>query len=302
MKHFLRYFLVALALCLLPVSAAQAATCYWFYGGTDHNYSTPGNWWTLDNHLVACAASGNYPHSSGDIANLDASSGSDTVIQDVDINLGATGTLNATGFTGAWDNSSGNHNVTANTVTFSSTGNPALTMGSGTWAQSGTSPTWTFTTTGSFSGASAAISLENLPTSGLGASTFSGGSHTFGAATLAAYAGGGVYSFATTTTFASFAATPSANIVIASGITVTSTAAVTLTGTASNPFSFGTSANNGTVATFTVGSGSTCAYCAFRSITSSNMSATCSFNLGGNTLNSISNSCGGASGGYIIGQ
>ena len=87
-KFFLRYALAALALCLLPVSAQAAVSCYWFYGGVDHNYSTAGNWWTSDAHSTPCAAIGGYPHSTSDTANLDASSGSDTVIQDVDITIG----------------------------------------------------------------------------------------------------------------------------------------------------------------------------------------------------------------------
>lgn len=307
----LRYFLAALALCLLPVSA-QAATCYISTGGGSVNWSDSTKWFAGSGGTGgACGAAGGYPSGSSDIGYLNASSGGGTVTVDVALSIL---TIDESGFTGTLSD-------TAQAVTLAqgyncgSGSSATLSLGSVTWTVNGVNnPVWgdngtclaTVTATSStlkFAPSSAGIPQINL------------GGHHYGTIELnvASNTHGNLYSFSVYSGTIDTLTLDTVPMVLTFGTsnTYTFTNPWAFVGTASNPISIsgsfgGTGAGQSAFALSTLGN-STCAYCGFSNMkfTTGALVATNSFNFGiitqsGGTA-SITGPSGGGGGGYIIG-
>ena len=300
MKSFLRYFLVALALCLLPVSAqaancnAASGNCYWIGGTGTMDFATDSAHWSNSSGGTTCSCE---PQGGGTPAALifDGSSGGGTVTFGATVNVLQ---ITATAFTGTLDDS-GNYAVTWADRFYHSiggAGSPSLLMGNGVW----TGGSFTLGTTTSFTKGGASLVLSgglNNPDS-----------TTFNAITINP-AAGYTFTFSNTATFSSITITPPAYVIIqqAKIITDTDAGGLNIAGTSSNGVFLRGSSSAGVSSNLAVSNPSVATYTAFYNINveTSSMTATNSVNAGHNTSSaggSISISGGGTSGGYIIGQ
>lgn len=135
-----RFLLSLVAFVSLSVSA-EAATCFWVGGtGTWDNSTDAAKWSSSSGGSGStCAATGGVPKNAGDIATFDGSSGGGTVTNNVDINI-AQITIGA--FTGTLDFATNNKNVTLSTaMSLTGAGTKTLNMGSGTWTLTATTGT-----------------------------------------------------------------------------------------------------------------------------------------------------------------
>lgn len=287
----LRSLAAAIGFLFLVTAPAHAVvTCFLVTGGGSVNWSDTTHWSSSSGGSGStCAATGGYPHSNGDIATLDASSGGGTVTIDVDIPNGYT--LTAGAYTGTLADTA--HNVTwSQSATICNSGSTGtFNLGAVTWTF--TSSNVSFIDGGGCSGGfTATSSTIALSPSAAGNMTFqSSGSHHWGTVTTTtASTSGSAYIFTTvtgTTTIDTFtvAATP-AILTFSTSSSWTFTNAVSITGTASNPvyISGGPNAIGLGRAVFNFTAGMTCAYCAiWGTVTNAGaLTATNSFNIGYN--------------------
>ena len=254
------------------------ASRFWVGGTGTWDSSTTTHWASVTNGSSGATAPG-----SADTATWDINSGGGTTT----VNWGATVTVQSItngAFTGTWDNSANNNNVTLSATTaFSGTGSGTRTinLGSGTYTLTSTTNNaviWTFAViTGlTLSAASSVIDFTGSVAAGLG-QTFSGGGQAYGTLRisgarfncgLALANAGGTIATLTNTAAAYISLTSSLTITtltqsaqltlaIGSAQTITLTNAATLTGTAASPLAIlnGSDLAISTTATITCASG-----------------------------------------------
>ncbi|WP_456777733.1 hypothetical protein [Bradyrhizobium sp. USDA 3315] len=267
--------------------------------------SINGFWDTTNaNNWVSSSGGTDYGQtvpSSADNATFDANSGGGTVT----VNFG--GTISLVGltmgaFTGTFDNSVNNNNITCSGATnpfnLSGTGTRTIKLGTATYAITHGGGSWQMGTTTNltFQGSSAAIVF----TGGAGGKTFNGGSQTYGALTLGSTPGTGILFINGSNTFGTFAVTAPCFVQLQSASTTTLTGAVTIVGSSSSQIGISAEDNN-TTATLALAGGSTFQWCGFRGVIfTGSPTITSSFDLGNNSGATISGpSSGGGSAGVI---
>lgn len=294
MKRYL-LGLALLALLLLPPQHAEAASRFWV-GGT-------GTWDASDTtHWAATSggAGGQSVPGTGDTVTFDANSGGGTVT----LNFGGTITIQslATGaFTGTWDNSVNNNNVTFTASagwTNNGSGTRTLKLGSATYTiQSGTGD-WTFGTTTNltFLGSTSAIVMGGSTST---QKTFSGGGLTYGTVTFGASSGSGYFTVTGSNTIGTLNVT-GPNRVLFTNSTTQTVSTTNLNGTSSGQILI-ESVNITVTAAFAVTT-FTGAWTAFRAMAfTGSPTATNSFNLGNNSGITINAPASGTGGGIIGG-
>lgn len=222
---------------------------------------------------------------SGDTVTFDANSGGGTVT----LNFGGTITIQSLtmgAFTGTWDNSVNNNNVTitnsGTAFNISGSGTRTLKFGTATYTLSGTNATMTSATVTNltFTGNTGCT----IAFTGTGARTFTSGSISHGNITVGAASSGGSFTIngSSTMTLNGLSISPTNYIVIASGITVTISTAFTWTGTSSNQIAV-VAGTPGSSASIAAAASSTAAWTAFYMVTfTGSPTASNSFDLGGN--------------------
>lgn len=248
-------------------------------GGTDYGQTVPG---------------------SSDNVTFDGSSGGGTVT----LNLGGSLTILSLGlgaFTGTWDNSVNNNNITAtassNAFNLSGSGTRTIKLGTATYTATSSSGSWAMGTVTNltFQGDSATIAFTN----NLGGKTFRGGGKTYGTLSVAAQSGNSLLSILDTNTFGSLSITAPCCIELTTGAVTTVSNPISIVGSSSNQIGFLPSANNSN-SDLALASGSTFQWCAFRGVAfSGSPSITNSFNLGNNSGATINGPTGG---GALIGM
>lgn len=219
-------------------------------------------------HIAATsggASGASYP-GTGDTMTWDANSGGGTVTITAPHTFQA---LTMGAFTGTWDNSVGNHNITVTNTSsaFSITGSGTRTirLGSATYTLSAAGAVWQATTTTNltFVGSSANIVFAQGNGSTLNGGGLSYGSISFGASTsLAAYLISGANTFGTVTI------TAPNWIQFPSTVTTTISNAFNWVGTASGPIMIVSSSPTGSsAANIAAAGGSTASWCGFRTVT-----------------------------------
>ena len=313
----LRYFLAALALCLVTAPAYAVNSCYWV-GGTG-NWSDGGNHWAsaTGGTIGTCTGTGggagtHYPLGTADAANFDANSGGGTATNDVsNLNIFQ---LNMGGYTGTLTNAVNNYNITLSSFSCSSGSSAGLNLGTGTWTitSSGSAAAWSDNSTCLSSLTSSGSTLAFNATSG-GAILIQLGNHHYGTISLT---GASV-----TTSWVDFTAyggtvdtlnvSAPAYVQFTSNVTFTFTNPWNVIGTSSHIVTFygsqSTAGAQKTLLDLSVSSASLCTYCAIGQFTigQGTLTATSSFNIGnmstsGGGAYSITAPSGGG-GGYIIG-
>jgi hypothetical protein len=293
MKSFLRYALVAIALCLLPVSAqavncnVTSGTCFWIGGSGTMDLATDSAHWSNTTGGTTCSCE---PAATPTLT-FDGSSGAGTVTFGATINVF---TINATTYTGTLDDS-GNYAVTvSNSINIGGAGSPSLIMGSNVWSAGN----FTLGATTTFTKGTSSLVLTGTLTNPDGT--------TFNGITIAPPAGT-TFTFASTATFSSITVTPPAIVIfqVAKVITDTDAGGLNLAGTSSAGILIrGSSSTSSNLA---VSNPSVATFAAFynMNIETSSMTATNSVNAGHNTTSlggslSISGGSGGA-GSHCIG-
>jgi hypothetical protein len=270
-----------------------------------------GTWDASDTtHWAATSggAGGQSVPGSGDTVTFDGSSGGGTVT----VNFGGPITIQSLtmgAFTGTWDNSVNNNNfvITNNGNAFSITGSATRTirLGSATYTLSGNTATFTSATT---TGLTYTPGTSIIAFTGNGARTFNsstGGTQVHGNVTVGTgnAAAGGSITFNNAMTIVSLSVTPPNDVVLSAGAIMTITDAVNWTASSSSQILFASN-TPGTQATVVLTSGSVADWCAFYgvNVNGSTLTATNSFDLGGNNdITITSPGAGGSGGGGVIG-
>lgn len=238
---------------------------------------------------------------SADTVTFDGNSGGGTCT----LNFGGTITiasLTIGAFTGTWDNSVNNNNITVSggSTAFSLSGSATRTikLGSATYTMTSSTANWSFSnpSNATFTGSSATITYNG----GAGAKTFNGGDKSYGTLNIGAASGsGGVFSFTGSNTFSNVNVTAPNLIEFQNGQTQTISNSVAWTGSSGSEIALMTNGNTVTSA-IAFAAGSTMQWSAFRCLTCTGSPvATNSFDLGGNSGVSITAPSGGGGGGFV---
>jgi hypothetical protein len=265
------------------------ASRFWVGGTGTWDSSTTTHWASSSNGTGGASVPG-----ASDTVTFDANSGGGTVT----VNFGGTITVQSItmgAFTGTLDFSANNNSVTLSASTglnCSGTGTRTLNMGSGTWTFSANAAQLNFSTVTNLtlSAASATLSFTG---SGLGTKTFSLGAggvsiSAFGTVSVAANSSGGVFSLGNlgqSTTITTFSVSAPNYIVVPTGITLTITNALSVSGSSGSEVAF-VSGSTATQTTVSSANNGTFTWCAFRDMGFSGggtFTATSSFNLGNNS-------------------
>lgn len=293
----LRKFLLALALCLLPLTA-NAATCNWTGGGA--------NW---DNSNTASWSCGHVPV-AGDTVVFDGSSGGGTVVvcgtSSANCPNGAgvvtITSLTTSAFTGTLDFATRNPDITlTSTAAFvdAGTGTHTINMGDGTWTLSGNNGIlWNVSGAGlTLVANSSTIAFTGTTTSN--SRTFNTGGKTYNTVTFSNN-GYGVFMGSGGGTITTLTINVPNQVGFQGSLTITN--ALNVTGTSANLVYMNCS--NGVTVTLTATANMQWVVLGHMVVGTSALNATNSFDLGGNTLNggSITGpSFGSGGGGFIIG-
>jgi hypothetical protein len=245
------------------------------------------------------AAGGQSVPGSADTVTLDASSGGGTVT----LNFGGTITVQfiAMGtFTGTFDNSVNNNNITVTTGTgFAGSGGGVRTikLGTATYTLSSDTASWNFGTTTNltYTGNTGA---NIVFTGASGSRNFAGGGLSHGAVTFGASSGAGFYLVSGSSTLASLSITAPNFVVFTPSTTNTISSAFNWAGSSSSQIAI-VSNSFSTAATIAAAASSTASWTAFRDVTfTGSPTASNSFNLGDTSGITITAPSGGG-GGYI---
>lgn len=266
-----RLLLGLFALCFLNLSA-NAATCTW-QGGT-------ASWDGVNTASWSC---GHVPISTDTVV-FDATSGGGTVT----LNFGGTITVQSItmgAFTGTFDNSVNNNNITVsntgNAFNGSGTGTRTIKLGTATYTLSSTGASvWQFAvvTNLTLQASSSSIVFAN---SGTTSRTFNGGNKSYGTITLGSASNAGYFTINDGNTIGTLNITAPNYIQFQSGATQTITNALTWTGSSSSQIGISATVVN-SAASLATTAGSTATWTAFRdvSFTVASMTSPNSFNLG----------------------
>lgn len=299
MKNLLR--VAALTAALFSSLPAFAASLFWIGGTGTLDMATDSAHWSATTGGATCSCE----PASGDDITFDASSGGGIVTVNANFTVNS---LTAGAFTGTLDFSANNNSPTfvstvSTGVNFSGSGTRTINLGSGTWTLSGAGATWlnSAVTNETLSAASSTISFTG---SGSNPRVFTGGlNKIYGTVSFGADAAKSS-NISSTGTIATLNITGPNYIQITAGATVTITNAPNLAGTSGNEI-FISSATVNSAAILHLSAAGTAAWAAFRDITvnTNTLTATNSFDLGGNsgTLTITAPSGGGGGGGKCVG-
>lgn len=302
MKVF-RNLVLAIALLVVGLVPASAATCFWVGGtGTWDNSTDAAHWSSSTGGSGStCAATGGVPKNAGDVATFDGASGGGTVTTNTSPSI-ASIVMGA--FTGTLDFSVNNNSATL-TTTFnvSGTGTRALKLGSGTFTLTGTNVNnWdATTTTGLTLTAGTSTILITTPGNGNGQSFVGGSGQTYATVSIGSRTNLSIVSFTTSSTLGTLLVAAPSRVSFNGGVTTTVTNAISWAGTSTNQISV-ENGGSSVPATLAVAVGSSITWAAIRGITftGTTVPATNSFDLQGNTGVTITAPSGGG-GGRIIG-
>lgn len=325
----IRKLFIALAFCFaLPIAANAACNvasgvCFWIGGDGTMNLTTDSAHWSTASGGSSCSCE---PTSTSQLI-FDGGSGAGTGSGGgayVTFGPGTitAGTLTITGtgqFTGTWDASVNNTNVTmASGVSFSGTGTRKILMGTGTWTvgtnASGGSATWSFLTTTGLDATSVLNTAPIVLVSGsIGSGSLFFGGKTWGPLTItgsSSWPSSKIQIESGTNandTFASLTINAPAWISSTANQTYTFTGGITVNGAswaAPVYWEGNNAAGTGGNTTIAVGAASNMNFGVFRNVVgaTSTITANPGVNLGGNsgTL-TITNPGTGGGGGFIIG-
>lgn len=268
------------------------ASRFWVLGTDSWTAANTAPWAATSN-----GAGGQSVPGSSDTVTFDANSGGGTVT----LNFGGTITIQSItmgAFTGTWDNSVNNNNMTLSSTgsafNGSGSGTRTIRLGTATYTLTATSCAWNFTTVTNLTyvGSSANIVF----TGSSGTRTINAGNLSHGNVSFGASSGNGFCSISgsTTYTFASLAITAPNHLVGSGGTTLTITNAFTWNGSSSAQIGL-TSTAAGSALSIAAAGSSTAAWTAFRDITfTGSPTASNSFDLGGNSGITITAPSGGA--------
>lgn len=240
---------------------------------------------------------------SGDTVTFDGSSGGGTVT----LNFGGTITVQSItmgAFTGIWDNSVNNNNITLtnNGAAFSGSGSATreIRLGSATYTLTGTAVTWTFAT-GTNLTLSAASSTVVFNSAGAGVNTFtSSNSLTWGNLTCSAGVGGGSHRILGSSLTFNNITVSAPNLLRFGASTTTTISTFSSVGTSSSQISLSSDALITATLALTT---SSIAWSAIRDLTfTGSPTATNSFDLGNNSGITITSPVASGSGGGVIGS
>lgn len=274
------------------------ASRFWVGGTGTWDSSTTTNW-----AASSGGAGGQSVPGSGDTVTFDGSSGGGTVT----LNFGGTITVQSItmgAFTGTWDNSVNNNNITVtnsgNAFSGSGSGTRTIKLGTATYTLSSTSaPVWNFTTVTGLTllASSATIAF----TGGAATKTINpGNGTTYGTVTFSASSGAGraALGVGAASTFGTLTVTAPNHLSLASSSVVTVSTALNLVGSSSNQI--GVACDTvGTQGSMGIPSSQTASWCAFRDVafTGNTLTASNSFNLGNNSGVTITAPSGGGGSG-----
>lgn len=270
------------------------ASRFWVGGTGTWDSSTTAHW-----AASSGGAGGQSVPGSADAVTLDGSSGGGTVT----LNYGGTITLQSIvmgAFTGTFDNSVNNNNMTLSAVTgFNGSGVAVrnIKLGSATYTLSANNGNWSFTTTNNltFSGSSATVTFTGASAT----RNFNGGGLAYGTVNIGASSGSGFCNISQANTFNSLNISAPNVVTFPNSNTTTISNLFTWTGTSGSEILILSGQNSlGSTATIAATAGSTAQYCAFRDITvtGSTLAATNSFDLGNNSGITIGPPGGGSFG------
>lgn len=256
------------------------ASRFWVGGTGSLTPSNTTNW-----AASSGGASGASVPGSADTATWDGSSGAGTTT----LNFGGTWTVQSItmgAFTGTWDNSVNNNNVTvsaAGGISGTGTATRTIRLGSATYNLTAANPTWNFTTVTNltFTGSSATVQFSGGST---GQRQFNGGGQSYGSLVLGANGGNGTpYQITGANTIGTLSVTAPAFIQWPALATNTISNAFNLSGSLGSYIFFGVS-NILSTATLSLPSGGSLNWAALQGITVTNgtLTATNSFDLLGN--------------------
>lgn len=241
---------------------------------------------------------------AGDNVTFDGSSGGGTVTVDSSVANIVFGILTAGAFTGTLAFNTNNPNMAFSSVAFGGSGTRTINMGSGTWTLSGTTFNPAEFDVSTVTGLTPTFQNAALVFNGNSVSrSFGGGGQTFGSLTINNNTTKGMFSFTGANTFASVTAGSGNTLLFPQGTTTTITGALAITGTAAAPSGVESAGPTTNVTTISVGSASTPDWCAFLRVTKTgagSITATNSFDLGGNTSITIGAPSGGGGGGQRV--
>lgn len=277
------------------------ANRFWVGGTGTWDSSTTTHWAATSN-----GAGGASAPVAGDAITFDGSSGGGTVTPDATIDSIAFLSLTAGAFTGTLAFNTNNPNMTFTSfVEFGGTATRTINMGSGTWTLSGTASNpapWNCT---NITGLTPTFSNATIVYSGNSAfRVFNGVTGvTYGPIVINNNSTKGFVRFIGANTFTSITVGSGTTLTFPQGSTTTITGALNITGTSSAPGGILSDGPQSNITTVSVGSASSVDWAAFLRVTRSgagSMTATNSFNLGGNSGITISEPSGGGGGGQRV--
>lgn len=303
MKNLFALFLLAAA--FLAPSSAWAVNCFWVGGtGTWDNSSTT-HWAPTSGGAATGCQTTNAAPAAGDAITFDANSGGGTVTAAA--NIASIAFLSLTVGSITLDFSVNNPNMAFTSfVEFGGSTTRNINTGSGTWTLSGTTSNPAEFNCTSTTGLTQTFTNSTWVYSGSSVfRVFNGASGlSMGPLVINNNSTKGFVRFTGATTFASITVGSGNTLTFPQGITTTVTGALNITGTSSAPSGIQSDGPQTNVTTVSVGSASSVDWAAFLRVTRSgagSMTATNSFDLGGNTGVTISGPSGGSGGGRIIG-
>jgi hypothetical protein len=309
LKSLFGLFLLALAF-LPPTQSAWAVNCFWVGGSGTWEASSTTNWAPTSGGAATGCQTTNAAPAAGDTITFNGSSGGGTVTPTTAINGIAFGDLNVGAFTGTIAFNTNNPTMSVNTFNNSGTGARTINQGGGGWTYRGGNG-FTALDLGTQTNCTSCVYSNTSHTfSGTGASRLAnlGTSLSLGAVTISdASAGKGVMEFTVSAaTMASLTVGAGTTVLLTQGATTTITGALAITGTSSAPSGLQPTVPRNNVTTVSVGSASTCNWCAILRVTKSgagSLTATNSLDLGGNTNITITPPSGGGNvisvGGFV---
>ncbi|MGZ5836363.1 MAG: hypothetical protein ACXWJ5_09185, partial [Xanthobacteraceae bacterium] len=270
------------------------ASRFWVGGTGTWDSSTTTHWAASSN-----GAGGQSVPGSADTVALDGNSGGGTVT----LNFGGTITIQSLSmgsFTGTFENSVNNNNITASAGTGFALGGGAsktFNLGSATYTLTHAAAIWDYNAGGgTFNGGSSTITFTGTS----GVRVFKGGDKTYGTVNLGTSTGAGTVSVTGNDTIQTLNITAPNWIEFQGGGTITIINAVAWMGTSTSQIAIVTN-SNGTTTNIAFAAGSAMQWCAFRCIIGTGSPvATNSFNLGNNSGIAITPPGGGSfSGGFF---
>lgn len=270
------------------------ANVFWVGGTGTWDSSSTTHW-----SATSGGAGGAAVPTSADSVTFDGNSGGGTVT----LNFGGTITIQSLTmgtFTGTFDNSVNNNNITVSGSSgFGLSGSAVRTykLGTATYTLTSGSASWSFGTSSNatFTAGSSTITFSG----GSSTKSFAGGDKTYGTVNFGAVSGNGMYSVNGSNTFAHLNITAPNLFEFQISQTQTISNSVAWAGSSGSEIALLTNSNN-SATTMAFAAGSTMQWCAFRGQTCSGSPvATNSFDLGNNS--GISITAPSAGGGGFVG-